>query len=76
MKTKKKEIYDRLVKNIKLSKMQEKNNLYSKISTHKIKSYSPYINNNLDVKKLKTLKFQPPRKKQKLKIYKKKKRIR
>ena len=56
MKTKKKEIYDRLVKNIKLSKMQEKNNLYSKISTHKIKSYSPYINNNLDVKKLKTLK--------------------
>ena len=56
MKTKKREIYDRLVKSIKLSKHQSYHKLFSKRNTRKTTSYSPIINRNLDVKKLKTLK--------------------
>ena len=58
MKTKKKEIYDRLVKSIKSSKPQDYRSLFTERRTRKIKSYSPNINRKLDVKKLKTLKNQ------------------
>ena len=58
MKTKKREIYNRLVKSIKLSKHQSYHKLFSKRNTRKTTSYSPIINRNLDVKKLKTLKNQ------------------
>lgn len=56
MKTKKKEIYNRLLKTIKLSNTQNKNIIFSNVRTRKSNSYSPNINKNLDVKKLKTLK--------------------
>ncbi len=56
MKTKKKEIYNRLLKTIKLSNAQNKNIIFSNVRTRKSNSYSPNINKNLDVKKLKTLK--------------------
>ena len=58
MKTKKKEIYDRLVKSIKSSKPQGYRSSFSERKTRKSKSYSPNINKKLDVKKLKTLKNQ------------------
>lgn len=58
MKTKKKEIYDRLVKSIKSSKPQDYRSSFTERRTRKIKSYSPNINRKLDVKKLKTLKNQ------------------
>jgi hypothetical protein len=58
MKTKKKEIYDRLVKSIKSSKPQGYRSSFSERRTRKSKSYSPNINKKLDVKKLKTLKNQ------------------
>jgi len=56
MKTKKKEIYDRLVKSIKSSKPQDYRSSFTERRTRKTKSYSPNINRKLDVKKLKTLK--------------------
>ena len=58
MKTKKKEIYDRLVKSIKSSKQQGYRSSFTERRTRKSKSYSPNINRKLDVKKLKTLKNQ------------------
>lgn len=58
MKTKKKEIYDRLVKSIKSSKPQSYRSSFTERRTRKSKSYSPNINKKLDVKKLKTLKNQ------------------
>jgi hypothetical protein len=58
MKTKKKEIYDRLVKSIKSSKPQDYRSSFTERRTRKTKSYSPNINRKLDVKKLKTLKNQ------------------
>lgn len=58
MKTKKKEIYDRLVKSIKSSKPQGYRSSFTERRTRKSKSYSPNINRKLDVKKLKTLKNQ------------------
>ena len=58
MKTKKKEIYDRLVKSIKSSKPQSYRSSFTERRTRKSKSYSPNINRKLDVKKLKTLKNQ------------------
>ena len=58
MKTKKKEIYDRLVKSIKSSKQQGYRSSFTERRTRKSKSYSPNINKKLDVKKLKTLKNQ------------------
>ncbi len=58
MKTKKKEIYDRLVKSIKSSKPQDYRSSFTERRTRKSKSYSPNINRKLDVKKLKTQKNQ------------------
>ena len=58
MKTKKKEIYDRLIKSIKSSKPQGYRSSFTERRTRKSKSYSPNINRELDVKKLKTLKNQ------------------
>jgi hypothetical protein len=58
MKTKKKKIYNKLVNIIELSKPQDNPNFLTEKRTHKMKSYSPYINKQLDVKKLKTLKHQ------------------
>ena len=56
MKTKKKEIYDRLVKSIKSSKPQGYRSSFTERRTRKTKSFSPNINRELDVKNLKTLK--------------------
>lgn len=56
MKTKKKEIYNRLVKSIKSSKPQGYHSSFTKRRTRKTKSFSPNINRKLDVKMLKTLK--------------------
>ena len=58
MKTKKKEIYNRLVKSIKSSKPQGYRSSFTERRTRKTKSFSPNINRELDVKKLKTLKNQ------------------
>ena len=58
MKTKKKEIYDRLIKSINSSKPQGYRSSFTERRTRKSKSYSPDINRELDVKKLKTLKNQ------------------
>lgn len=56
MKTKKKEIYNRLVKSIKSSKPQGYRSSFTERKTHKTKSFSPNINRELDVKQLKSLK--------------------
>ena len=56
MKTKKKEIYNRLVKSIKSSKSRGYRSSFTERRTRKTKSFSPIINRNLDVKMLKTLK--------------------
>jgi hypothetical protein len=56
MKTKKKEIYNRLVKSIKSSKPQGYRSSFTERKTRKTKSFSPNINRELDVKQLKSLK--------------------
>ena len=59
MKSKKKKLYESLLKSIKSSKKSDYNSSFTERKNRTIKSYSPSFNKKLDIKTLKTLKNNP-----------------